>query len=124
MFVFLCDWWKVGQDKYADIFDNPDDHAGEMETSVAMALFPQLIEPNVAGNGKAKDSRFEAVRQGWIRTSRDFSKLNDHCACGDPSKATAEKGRQYLDLVTGRLSSFLVDLAQTPIDESFPFTAS
>ena len=27
VFVFLCDWWKVGSDKYDEIFDNPDDHA-------------------------------------------------------------------------------------------------
>jgi creatinine amidohydrolase len=121
VFVFLCDWWKVGQDHYNDIFENPGDHAGELETSVAMALFPQLIEPGVAGSGKAKASRFEAVRQGWVRTSRDFAKLNDHCAAGDPSKASADKGRRYIDLVVERLSRFLADLAQSPIDDTFPF---
>jgi creatinine amidohydrolase len=119
-FVFLCDWWKVGEDKYDDIFENPDDHAGELETSVAMALCPELVKPENAGNGKVKPFRFEALRNGWVRTSRDFAKINDHCAAGDPSKASPDKGRQYLDLVVSRLSDFLVDLAQTPVDENFP----
>ena len=121
VFVFLCDWWKVGEDRYNEIFENPDDHAGELETSVAMALFPKLVRPENAGSGKVKPFRFEALRNGWVRTSRDFAKINDHCAAGDPSKASADKGRQYIDLVVGRLSDFLIELAQSPADENFPF---
>jgi len=63
VFVFLCDWWKVGHDRYKDIFDAPDDHAGEFETSVAMALYGELIEPNVAGDGEARPFAFEALRK-------------------------------------------------------------
>jgi creatinine amidohydrolase len=74
---------------------------------------------------KAKDGtpspfRFEALNKGWVQTSRRFSRLNDHCAAGDPMRATAEKGKKYLDIVIKRISSFLVDLAQSPIDEIFP----
>ena len=42
--LFVCDWWKVGQDRYSEVFTQPDDHAGEFETSVALALFPELVE--------------------------------------------------------------------------------
>ena len=118
--VFLCDWWRVGQDHYGQIFAAPDDHAGEFETSVALALHPELVEPNVAGDGAARPFRFEALQQGWVRTSRDFARLNDHCGVGDPSGATAEKGRRYLDLVCARITAFLVELAQAPIDQHFP----
>ncbi|MBI4581239.1 MAG: creatininase family protein [Planctomycetes bacterium] len=122
VFVFLCNWWLVGQDRYHDIFALPDDHAGEMETSVAMALYPDLVEPGVAGDGQARPPRFEALRQGWVQTSRDFAKVNDHCAVGDPTQAAAEKGRRYLDLCCGRIASFLVELARSPIDQHFPGT--
>ncbi|MCH8333134.1 creatininase family protein [Candidatus Sumerlaeota bacterium] len=118
--VFVCDWWKVGLDRYDEIFAQPEDHAGEMETSVAMALFPDLVEMDRAADGRTRPFRFEALRQGWVRTSRDFSKLNDHCAAGDPSAATAEKGQKYLDLICARIGDFLVELAGTPIDENFP----
>jgi creatinine amidohydrolase len=118
--VFLCNWWQVGLDRYPEIFEAPDDHSGEFETSVALELFPDLVEPDVAGDGKTRPFRFEALRQGWVRTSRNFSRLNDHCAAGDPAAATAEKGKKYLDLVCERISDFLVELAQAPIDEKFP----
>lgn len=123
VFVFLVNWWTVGQDKFKEIFTLPDDHAGEMETSVAMALCPELIEPGVAGNGRTPPYRFEALRRGWAHTSRDFGRLNDHCATGDPTHATAEKGRVYLDLCCGRIADFLVDLALSPIDDRFPLAA-
>ena len=118
--VFLCNWWLVGRDRYDAIFTKPDDHAGQFETSVAMALYPDLIEPNVAGNGAARAFRFEALRKGYVSTSRDFAKLNDHAACGDPAESTAERGRKYLDLVVERISGFLVQLAKERIDEHFP----
>ena len=118
--VFLCNWWQVGMDQYDAIFTHRDDHAGEMETSVALALFPEKVELELAQPGGDPGFRFEALRHGWVRTSRDFSKLNDHCAVGDPSQASAEKGRRYLELVCGRLSDFLAELAASPLDAQFP----
>jgi len=118
--VFVCNWWAVGHDQYERVFSAHDDHAGEQETSVALALYPELVELDQAGFGHARPFRFEALRQGWVRTSRDFARLNDHCAIGDPSQATAEKGRMYLDLVCDRITRFLIELARTPIDEHFP----
>jgi creatinine amidohydrolase len=47
--------------------------------------------------------------------------LNDHCAIGSPKDASAEKGRKYIDIVCSRISEFLVELAQSPIDEHFPY---
>ncbi len=119
--VFQIDWWKVGDDAYSEIFDKPEDHAGELETSVAMALYPGLVEMEHARDGKAQPFRFEALQKGWARTSRDFSKLNDHCATADPYAATAEKGEKYLQLVIDRISGFLVELAGEPVDDDFPF---
>ena len=120
VYVFCCDWWRVGHDRYDEFFEKPDDHAGEFETSVGLALYPELVEPERAGDGQTKPFRFEALRRGWVRTSRDFGNLNDHCAAGDPSRAEAEKGRRYLDLVCERISDFLVELAKSPLDEFFP----
>lgn len=122
VFVFLCNWWLVGSDRYKEIFELPDDHGGEMETSVAMALYPELVEMhNHPGDGRVPPFRFEALQKGWVQTSRDFARLNDHCATSDPSRATADKGRRYLDLCCRRIADFLVELAQSPLDERFPY---
>jgi len=80
------------------------------------------VEMEVAGRGGTRPFRFEALEKGWVRTSRNFSRLNDHCAAGDPARASAEKGRKYLDIVCERIADFLVELARAPIDEHFPHT--
>jgi creatinine amidohydrolase len=118
--VFLCNWWTVGSDKYDEIFDRPDDHAGQLETSVAMSIFPELVEPNVAGDGKTREFAFEALREGWVKTSRRFDRINDHCAAGDPTGATPQRGAAYLELACGRIAKFLAELAAAPIDDAFP----
>ncbi|NOX89066.1 MAG: creatininase family protein [Calditrichaeota bacterium] len=119
--IFLCNWWKVGEDQYDQIFENPDDHAGELETSVALHLYPELVELKNAGDGEGKKFRFKALRRGWVQTSRNFGKLNDHCAVGNPFKASAQKGQSYLNLVCDRISEFLTELAQSPADANFPY---
>jgi creatinine amidohydrolase len=75
----------------------------------------------VAGDGRTPAFRFEALRRGWVQTSRDFGRLNDHCATADSSHATAEKGHRYFDLCRGRIADFLVELATSPLDERFPY---
>ena len=120
IYLFVCNWWTVGSDLYDSIFDVKEDHAGEMETSVALALYPDLVEMDKAGDGISRPFQLEGLRKGWIHTSRNFRRLNDHCASGDPSRASAEKGRQYLDLVISRMSDTLIGLVQSTIDESFP----
>lgn len=118
--LFVCDWWKVGADIANELFGAGDDHAGVLETSVAMEICPQLVEPEKAGDGQVPPFRFEALEKGWVSTSRDFSKLNDHCSVSSDAPANAERGRQYLSLVCERISNFLVELAQSEIDDSFP----
>ena len=118
--LFLCNWWKVGLDKYDEIFDKQDDHAGEFETSITLELYPELVEIEKAEQALARPFRFEALNEGWVQTSRRFKNLNDYCAVGDPADASAEKGRKYLDLVCKRISEFLVELANAPIDDFFP----
>lgn len=123
VFVFLCNWWTVGQDRWGEIFDKPDDHAGQFETSVALALFPELVEQDQAGDGATRPFRFEALRRGWVKTSRDFAKINDHCAAGDPTGASADKGQRAVEISVERISQFLADLAAAPIDDVFPHQA-
>ena len=42
--LFVCDWWKVGADVAEEMFGAGDDHAGAMETSVALEICPELVE--------------------------------------------------------------------------------
>jgi len=124
--LFLCNWYKAFTDEYSNIFDHPDDHAGEMETSFAMAFFPDLInrKPDgslAADNGAVAEPRFEALREGWVSITRPWHLLTSNTGVGYPHEASAEKGRQMMDLLVARLATFLVELSETPLDEKFPY---
>ena len=122
VFVFVVNWWTVTHDRYDEFFSRPDDHAGQFETSVALALFPDLVELEHAGDGSTKEFRFEALREGWAKTSRNFGTFTEQCGTHDPEGASADRGQACLDLTIKRITDFLVELAQSEIDESFPFS--
>lgn len=118
--VFLCNWYEVAGDQYSQVFSRPDSHAGEMETSMMLHIAPDLVELASAGDGKARPFRFEALEKGWVKTSRAFPKLNDHCAVGDPAAASADKGKRFVDVICNRITNFICELSNSKIDEFFP----
>jgi len=126
--LFLCNWYAAFPDQYDEIFDAPDDHAGEMETSFALGYWPELVARNedgtlAADDGKTADTRFEAVNEGWVSISRPWHLLTTNAGAGNPHQATAEKGQKMVALLTERIGSFLVELSNAETDASFPFGA-
>ncbi len=58
--LFLCNWYKVAADSTAAIFEDAGDHAGEMETSMILAHFPDLVDDGAGrrrGDGRRPGSR-------------------------------------------------------------------
>ena len=124
--LFLCDWFRILGDVYHTIFEQPEDHAGEMETSFALAYFPELVQRNASGGlsadeGNIRRTRFEAINEGWVSITRPWHLLTTNCGSGNPHAATAEKGRRSMEILVERLAGFLVELSESPIDERFPF---
>lgn len=124
--LFLCNWFQTFQDVYRDIFHEPDDHAGEMETSLALAYWPELVGRNddgtlTADDGRKRPTRFEAVNRGWVSITRPWHLLTTNAGAGNPHAATAEKGRQLTEVLIDRLSAFLVELSAAELDEKFPY---
>lgn len=122
--LFLCNWYTIGKDLHAEVFEKPDDHAGEMETSLLMHLRPQWVQLERADAGAVRPLRFEALQRGWVEISRPWHLLTTNSGSGDPRAANAEKGARWLGILVERIANFLVELAQTPIDEYFPFAPS
>jgi creatinine amidohydrolase len=118
--MFLCsiDWWKIGDAN--QYFDQPGDHAGELETSVMMHLHPDLVLPlKEAGSGVEKKFRIKGLREGWVTSQRQWSKVTVDTGVGDPSKSSPEKGKAFLEMVTDEISRFLVELADTKMDDLY-----
>lgn len=121
MFLCVCDWFRMATDQYPTIFAKPGEHADEVETSLGLAFFPELLRPELADDGAAAPTRFDAINRGWISITRPWHLVSKNTGLGDPSAATAEKGRRLMDLVVDRLGSFLTDLAKAEINSRFPY---
>ena len=124
--LFLCNWFTVCKDVYDKIFAAADDHAGEIETSLMLAYHPELVARNADGGlaadeGRAADSRFEAVNRGWVSISRPWHLLTTNSGCGNPHAATADKGCRLMEVLAERLGGFLAELSASPLDEKFPY---
>lgn len=110
--VFLCtlNWWTCVDPR--PYFDEPGDHAGELETSVMLHVAPDLVLPlGEAGDGAERHPSVAALRERWVWAPRPWTSVTADTGIGDPRAATAEKGGRFLAAVTERIATFLVELA-------------
>jgi creatinine amidohydrolase len=121
VFLCLCDWYRMATDQYSHLFEQPGEHAGEVETSLGLAFFPELVRPELADEGTARPSRFEAINRGWIGITRPWHLVTTNTGLGNPVAASADKGRRLMDILVDRLARFLIELASAPFDETFPY---
>ena len=118
MLISLVEWFKILN--LSDYFEDDGDHAGEMETSVILHYFPQLVLPlNEAGSGAAKSSKLKGVlnKTAWI--PRQWNKVTDDTGVGNPKKGTAEKGKRYLDDVTTKIGDYFVEMAKCNLNDLY-----
>ncbi|MCB9058942.1 MAG: creatininase family protein [Calditrichae bacterium] len=118
--IFLCtlDWFKIAEP--LKIFDEPGDHAGEMETSLLMHFNPELVRSlNEAGDGSAKKFSINAFNQGWAWAPRQWTSVTNDTGVGNPAQANAEKGKKYLQEISQIIADFFVELSETEIKEMY-----
>jgi len=87
-------------------------HACEAETSLVMALRPDLVDETALEAAVCLDprDRVDSSDDGSYRWE-SFADKTPSGALGDPRAASAEKGRRLLDLLAGRLAERLADPA-------------
>ncbi|MCH2210988.1 MAG: creatininase family protein [Fuerstiella sp.] len=125
--LFLCDWFRgLTHDVQQKLFESPGDHAGEMETALGLAFFEHLVRRNedgtiAADDGTVRETQFNAVNEGWVSITRPWHLLTSNTGVGNPHPATAEKGEALMKVIVERLSAFLIQLAESPLDGQFPF---
>ncbi len=109
--ISTCNWYQsVDKSEY---FDNPGDHADEMETSLMLHLLPDLILPlKEAGEGKEKKLKIKALNESWAWTERKWSEVTEDTGIGNPKLATKEKGEKYFKAVTEKVAELMIDLAK------------
>lgn len=118
--VFLCavNWYTIVDPR--TYFQEPGDHAGELETSVMMHLVPELVLPlSEAGPGRVRRPRITGMREGWAWAPRPWTSVTSDTGVGNPAAATAAKGRSYAEEVTRHLSDFLIELARADTSDLY-----
>lgn len=109
--VFLCaaNWWTVRN--ASDYFDEPGDHAGELETSVMLHVAPDWVLPlERAGDGSARVFRVSGLRDGVAWAPRQWDEVTRDTGVGDPRHASADRGAAFFGDVCATLADFLVEL--------------
>lgn len=124
--IFLCNWFTMIRDVAAEVCSCPEDHAGEMETSMIMAFRPELVAKTSDGklsadSGAVRPFRFQALEKGWVGITRPWHLLTTQSGSGNPHAATADNGRRLTQAIVERMAPFLVELANADVGEPFPF---
>ena len=124
---FVASVWfqNLIRDKHFDIMETAFQHAGETETSIGLALFPEFVDMSKAEKGTKTlliDSRFfqgcadppgtpQTKACLWDAVTLCVTEYKDpkftNGIAGDPTLATAGKGRKYVDTVVDRMVEFI-----------------
>ncbi len=118
MFLCMSNWFRsLDLSKY---FEEPGDHADEMETSMLLYLKPELVLPlEEAGPGMERKNKIKAFSEGWVWAERRWSQVTDDTGTGDPKLATSEKGERFFKDVTKKMAQLFVDLANADINDLY-----
>jgi creatinine amidohydrolase len=108
MTLVTATYWHLAAERFKAILERQSGlrHACEAETSMVLALRPELVDPSRFE--EAKTSEDEGGIEGAHRW-RSFSARTASGALGDPTAASAEKGERLLDAAAGALAELLLE---------------
>ncbi|GGW78360.1 creatininase family protein [Salegentibacter mishustinae] len=118
--LFACsvNWWQTTDAR--PYFDEPGDHAGELETAAVMHLRPELVLPlKEAGDGSAKTFKIKALKEGWASAQREWTSVTKDTGVGNPKAATAEKGKRFIEKTTDMIADFFVELHSADLEDMY-----
>jgi creatinine amidohydrolase len=125
LIVYGCNWWNLPLgDAVTGLFSTGEHrfgvHAGEIETSLMLALAPRQVAMDRARNF-GSTARVRAAQYAVLGDGRS-AKLGWHMqdynaegAAGDAAAATADKGRAVLQAAGRGLASLLQELSALPL---------
>ena len=93
-----------------EYFDEPGDHADELETSVMMHYHPELVNLDEAGDGNYKKFASQMLNEKVAWIPRNWQKVSQDTGIGNPKKASAEKGKKYAEAVVAKYALLFEEL--------------
>lgn len=118
-FLALAEWYGVIGDVEKEVLETTEGgHACEMETSVMLHLAPDGVDMGAAVPTRTRGTIFSERRLQFVNPWHIYT-INT--GIGDPTKATAEKGRRLVEAAVERIATALKELSDAPYNEVFPF---
>ena len=121
--IFVC--VDTGETSDVDLYgliDTPNDiHAGEIETSMTLALRPELVDMSEAVDETLDfantylDFTSERGVSWYVHTQR----ISESGVMGNATKATAEKGRKMWDIAIQKMVEFVESIKNTPLEQLY-----
>ena len=134
MLVYSVSWFNlplVGAqgENIHDLFSTEEHrfgiHGGEVETSMMLALKPELVDMTKAQNFRStaqdRAEKFSILGDGKsAKLAWQMQDYNRHGAAGNAAAATAEKGQKILDAAGRSFAALLKEIDQLPADTLRP----
>jgi creatinine amidohydrolase/Fe(II)-dependent formamide hydrolase-like protein len=121
--IFTCvDTGETSDAEIEHLISSGNDvHAGEIETSTALATRPELVKMELAGRSVPRFSseylEFSSKKRvDWYVHTARISKTG---VLGDPTKATADKGHKIWKIMIRNLVEMVEDLKNLTLDEIY-----
>jgi creatinine amidohydrolase len=96
-------------------------HAGEGETSEILYLRPETVRMEAAKAPNVTPPKLRTLDAIGATYVKWWHQHTDTGGVGDPTAATAEKGRRWLEASAEALGAFLKEFSEAKVDERFPF---
>jgi creatinine amidohydrolase len=109
--IVVINFWQIVQYEHDPRCTHKGDHACEMETSLMLYLRPDLLDMSKAGKGQRVPFAIEGLNQPGVWTPRPWSASHPDTGSGDPTYATAEKGKAYFEKVCAAVARVIVGLS-------------
>jgi creatinine amidohydrolase len=96
---------------YWHLLDHEFDHAGEVETSLVLAIAPELVRMDAAVPNSKRLSKSKVAYGAMTNLPGSFPQITGNGVWGDPRKASEAKGREWLEHVVANLTKTISELA-------------
>jgi creatinine amidohydrolase len=110
----VANWWGPAAERLKKLQEGPlgsVGHACEFETSMMLAIAPDLVDMSLAEDGgiqhRVPSMWFDMLHGPAATCYRPFDVLSNNGVFGKPSLASAEKGRRILDEATAALRELI-----------------
>lgn len=105
-FFYFINYWQM--------FETEFDHAGEIETSIMMAIHPNLVHMDLAKTGldtkgQETGSWYKLGTNMSINNPAGFVKFTKNGIWGNPFNANALEGKKMLSQVIEKISALITD---------------